>query len=71
MDKAIDTYRALAFLLATALFGVCGFLVSHFHTISPEQFIMSVAGLVILFVFLSFAILYFFKMMGELEKSDD
>ena len=71
MDKAIDTYRALAFLLATALFGVCGFLVSHFHTISPEQFIISCTGLFLLFVFLLVAIFYFFKMMAELEKSDD
>ena len=71
IKEAITTIRVFAALVVTGIFGASGFIVSNINTIDQKQFIMSVAGLVALFVFFCFAVYYFFKMMGELEKSDD
>ena len=68
LKELIVIVRTLAFLLATAFFGVAGFLVSHFHTISQTQFIISVAGVLILSIFLAFAVFYLAKILTAFRR---
>ena len=68
LKELIVIVRTLGFLLTTAFFGVAGFLVSHFHTISQIQFRMSVAGLLFLFVFLVSAVFYLAKILGAFRR---
>ena len=69
LKETIATFRALALLLITGIFGVSGFLVSHLETMSATQFIISGVGLVLLCVFLIFAARHLFKLLGELEEA--
>ena len=67
IKEAITTIRVVAVFLGTGIFGVSGFMVSNINTIDQKQFIMSVAGLLLLFVFLYIAAHLFFKMMRALR----
>ena len=68
IKEAISALKMFAALLTTAIFGVAGFIVSHINDIDSKQFIMSFAGLLILFVFLCVVAHLFFKMMNKLRR---
>ena len=67
IKEAITTLRVFAVFLGTGIFGVSGFMVSNINTIDQKQFIISAAGLLILFVILCVVAHLFFKMMRELR----
>ena len=67
IKEAITTIRVFAALVVTGIFGASGFIVSNINTIDQKQFIMSVAGLLVLFVILCIAAHLFFKMMSALR----
>ena len=68
VDKVSDIFKGLAFLLVTAIFGVCGFIVSHLNDIDQKQLIMSVAGLLILAVIACFVARYLKRLLDEMEN---
>ena len=74
INKAVDILKGLMFLVLTALFGVCSYVVTHLGgNINQTQFIMSGAGFLILLVFLCLNVRYLYRMMNaldELEKQE-
>lgn len=68
LNKAIDIFKGLAFLLLTAGFGIASYVVTNLHVISPTQIIISGVGLSFLLVCLCFIVHRLKKMMDALDK---
>ena len=68
INKAFEICKGLVFLFITAIFGICSYMVSNFHTLIPTQFIISIAGLVFLSVVLCIIAHRLKKMMDALDN---
>ena len=69
INKAVDILKGTMFLLLTALFGVCSYVVTHLDgRINQMQFIISGVGFFFLLLSLGFNVRYLYKMMNALDE---